>query len=70
MLDSTTANVARMKEYLGSVLIPELTDNEAREIDEAGSQVHNRVVVSLATLYCHCRLTRPPQCPWIDQLPN
>lgn len=47
-LVSTTASTDRMQEYLDSANLPSLSDEEEREIDEAGSKVHHRVLVSTA----------------------
>ena len=37
-----------MKEYLDSVHVPDLTDAEEREVDDAGATIHHRFLVPYA----------------------
>ena len=43
---STSTKKERLQEYLAVEKVPDITDAEEREIDEAGSKVHHRVWVS------------------------
>ena len=49
--DSTSTKKSRLQEYLAVAKLPDITDEEEREIDELGSQAHHRVWV------CHVPIT-------------
>ena len=45
LVSSTSTKKKRLQEYLSVVKLPNITDEEEREIDEVGSTVHHRVWV-------------------------
>ena len=56
-----------MEEYLESETLPDLTNEEEDEIDQAGSQVHHRLVVRLNLLLFSPEIAHTTrQCTWID----
>lgn len=47
----TSSKVERIKEYIATETLPDLTPEEIKAIDDEGSKVHHRVFVSIATSY-------------------
>lgn len=54
MIVRTTSKESRVKEYLATETLPDLTVEEVQAIDDAGSKVHHRAFVSGIRPYPFC----------------